>query len=302
MPIRFAPAIMSLFGVALAWRTFAPLQILPYGIATALSICWIALGLLTLGSVLVHTLQPAVLRENLMNPQTRVLFPAVTVGVVLLGTLMAPYSLPLATGLVWAAAVIHLLYLAWLLQGWLAGGHPLESLSPVWFIPAVGNIVIPVGAVAIGAQTLGTVTFGIGLLLWLMLWPALMLRLITGKPMPHELEATQLILIAPPAIGSVSWAALNPEGSVALGLGLLGLAVFLTVTLMPLAGRILRRPFVPSNWAFGFPLAALATGLAIYGSRVEAVALVWLGFGVLVSVSLILVWALIGTSQLVLKT
>lgn len=301
MPIRFAPAIMSLFGVALAWRTFAPLGLIPYGVTMAVSILWIALGLLTLGSVLVHACQPSALRENLMNPQTRVLFPALSVGVVLLGALMAPYSLGLATGLVWTAAVVHVLYLAWLLQGWLSGGHPIESLSPVWFIPAVGNIVIPVGAVAIDAQLLGTITFGIGLFLWLMLWPALMLRLITGKPLPAELEATQLILIAPPAIGAVSWAALNPNGSLAFGLGLVGLAVFLTVTLIPRAFRILGRPFVPSNWAFGFPLAALSTGLVTYGERLGHMSLVWLGFVVLVSVSLILVWALIGTSRLVLK-
>ena len=62
MPIRFAPAIMSLFGVSLAWRTFAPLGMLPYGIATALSIALIGLGLLVLGSVLIHVAQPAALR------------------------------------------------------------------------------------------------------------------------------------------------------------------------------------------------------------------------------------------------
>ena len=301
MPIRFAPAIMSLFGVSLAWRTFAPLGMLPYGIATALSIALIGLGLLVLGSVLIHVAQPAALRENLMNPQTRVLFPALTVGFVLFGALIAPYSQGLATMLVWVAALTHLLFLAWLLQGWLAGGQPLESISPVWFIPAVGNIVIPVGAVAIGAQTLGVVTFGIGLLLLLMLWPALTVRLMTGQPMPPEVEATQLIMIAPPAIGSVSWALLHPTGSLTLGVGLLGLAAFLVVTLTPLALRVLRRPFVPSNWAFGFPLAAFATGLATYGARLDSAVLVWAGFVVLVVVSLLMGWALLGTSRLLLK-
>lgn len=302
MPIRFAPAVMSLFGLALAWRTIAPLGVVPSGLATILSIAWVALGLLILGSVLVHTAQAAVLRENLSNPQTRVLFPALTVGVVLLGALIAPHSRPLAVGLVWGAALMHLLFLAWLMQGWLSGGHPLDVISPVWFIPAVGNIVIPVGAVAIGATQLGVMTFGIGMLLWLMLWPALTLRLITGNPLPPELQATQLILIAPPAIGSVSWALLHPKGSLEVGIFLLGLAVFLMGVLTPLILKIVQRAFVPANWAFGFPLAALATGLATYGVRLEQVMLIWLGMVVLLVVSGFMVWALIGTARLLVKS
>ena len=108
-------------------------------------------------------------------------------------------------------------------------------------------------------------------------------------------------MIAPPAIGSVSWALLHPTGSLTLGVGLLGLAAFLVVTLTPLALRVLRRPFVPSNWAFGFPLAAFATGLATYGARLDSAVLVWAGFVVLVVVSLLMGWALLGTSRLLLK-
>ena len=72
--------------------------------------------------------------------------------------------------------------------------------------------------------------------------------------------------------------------------------------LVPLILKIVQRSFVPANWAFGFPLAALATGLATYGVRLEQVVLIWLGMVVLLVVSGFMVWALIGTARLLVKS
>jgi tellurite resistance protein len=204
--------------------------------------------------------------------------------------------------MIWIAALGHFLLLAWLINGWFRGGLALEIISPVWFIPVVGNIVVPVGAIASGEVMLAWFGFSVGIVLWLMLLPIVFFRLIHGKPMPDELESTQMVLVAPPAIGSVSWSLLAGDQAVVPGVVLLSVAFFLMLTMVPMVLRVISRPFVPANWAFGFPLAALSTGLATYSILLERDILMGVGLVILLLVSALILWALIGSARVLVKS
>jgi tellurite resistance protein len=302
MPIRFAPAVMSLFGLALAWRALSDLGGWESGFGRVISIGALLLGLVTLGSIVLHQFQKGALKETFENPQLRVLPACLTVGLMLLSALLAPHMPHLANAMIWIAALGHFLLLAWLINGWFRGGLALEIISPVWFIPVVGNIVVPVGAIASGEVMLAWFGFSVGIVLWLMLLPIVFFRLIHGKPMPDELESTQMILVAPPAIGSVSWSLLAGDQAVVAGVVLLSGAFFLMLTMVPMVLRVISRPFVPANWAFGFPLAALSTGLATYSILLERDILMGVGLVVLLLVSALILWALIGSARVLVKS
>jgi len=249
-----------------------------------------------------HQFQKGALRETFENPQLRVLPACLTVGLMLLSALLAPHMPRLANAMIWIAALGHFLLLAWLINGWFRGGLALEIISPVWFIPVVGNIVVPVGAIASGEVMLAWFGFSVGIVLWLMLLPIVFFRLIHGKPMPDELESTQMVLVAPPAIGSVSWSLLAGDQAVVPGVVLLSVAFFLMLTMVPMVLRVISRPFVPANWAFGFPLAALSTGLATYSILLERDILMGVGLVILLLVSALILWALIGSARVLVKS
>jgi len=302
MPIRFAPAVMSLFGLALAWRALSDLGGWESGFGRLISIGALLLGLVTFGSIVLHQFQKGALRETFENPQLRVLPACLTVGLMLLSALLAPHMPRLANAMIWIAALGHFLLLAWLINGWFLGSLALEIISPVWFIPVVGNIVVPVGAIASGEVMLAWFGFSVGIVLWLMLLPIVFFRLIHGKPMPDELESTQMVLVAPPAIGSVSWSLLAGDQAVVPGVVLLSVAFFLMLTMVPMVLRVISRPFVPANWAFGFPLAALSTGLATYSILLERDILMGVGLVILLLVSALILWALIGSARVLVKS
>ncbi len=302
MPIRFAPAVMSLFGLALAWRALSDLGGWESGFGRIISIGALLLGLVTFGSIVLHQFQKGALKETFENPQLRVLPACLTVGLMLLSALLAPHMPHLANAMIWIAALGHFLLLAWLINGWFRGGLALEIISPVWFIPVVGNIVVPVGAIASGEVMLAWFGFSVGIVLWLMLLPIVFFRLIHGKPMPDELESTQMVLVAPPAIGSVSWSLLAGDQAVVPGVVLLSVAFFLMLTMVPMVLRVISRPFVPANWAFGFPLAALSTGLTTYSILLERDILMGVGLVVLLLVSALILWALIGSARVLVKS
>jgi tellurite resistance protein len=302
MPIRFAPAVMSLFGLALAWRALSDLGGWESGFGRLISIGALLLGLVTFGSIVLHQFQKGALRETFENPQLRVLPACLTVGLMLLSALLAPHMPRLANAMIWIAALGHFLLLAWLINGWFRGDLALEIISPVWFIPVVGNIVVPVGAIASGEVMLAWFGFSVGIVLWLMLLPIVFFRLIHGKRMPDELESTQMVLVAPPAIGSVSWSLLAGDQAVVPGVVLLSVAFFLMLTMVPMVLRVISRPFVPANWAFGFPLAALSTGLATYSILLERDILMGVGLVILLLVSALILWALIGSARVLVKS
>jgi tellurite resistance protein len=302
MPIRFAPAVMSLFGLALAWRALSDLGGWESGFGRLISIGALLLGLVTFGSIVLHQFQKGALRETFENPQLRVLPACLTVGLMLLSALLAPHMPRLANAMIWIAALGHFLLLAWLINGWFRGGLALEIISPVWFIPVVGNIVVPVGAIASGEVMLAWFGFSVGIVLWLMLLPIVFFRLLHGKRMPDELESTQMVLVAPPAIGSVSWSLLAGDQAVVPGVVLLSVAFFLMLTMVPMVLRVISRPFVPANWAFGFPLAALSTGLATYSILLERDILMGVGLVILLLVSALILWALIGSARVLVKS
>ena len=302
MPIRFAPAVRSLFGLALAWRAVSDLGGWESGFGQLISMGALLLGLVTFGSIVLHQVQKGALRETFENPQLRVLPACLTVGLMLLSALLAPHMPRLANVMIWIAALGHFLLLAWLINGWVRGGLALEIISPVWFIPVVGNIVVPVGAIASGEVMLAWFGFSVGIVLWLMLLPIVFFRLIHGKPMPDELESTQMVLVAPPAIGSVSWSLLAGDQAVVPGVVLLSVAFFLMLTMVPMVLRVISRPFVPANWAFGFPLAALSTGLATYSILLERDILMGVGLVILLLVSALILWALIGSARVLVKS
>ena len=302
MPIRFAPAIMSLFGLALAWRALSDLGGWESGIGRMISIAMLLLGLVILGSISLHQFQKGALKETIQNPQLRLLPACLTVGLMLLSALLNPHMPEVAGILIWVAAVSHFAFFSWLINGWFRGGLALEMISPVWFIPVAGNIVVPVGAMATGEVMLAWFGFSIGIVMWLMLLPIVFFRLIYGEPMSAELESTQMILVAPPAVGSVSWSLLVGDQSVVPGAVMLSVAFFFLLTLTPMLLRVISRPFVPANWAFGFPMAALSTGLAAYSILLERDILMGLGLVILLLVSALIVWALIGSAQVLLKS
>ena len=132
--------------------------------------------------------------------------------------------------------------------------------------------------------TLGLFIFVInGLLFWLVLFTIIIYRMIFHHPLPDKLLPTLFILIAPPAVGFISWVKLT-GGLDSFGRVLYYSALFLTLLLFLQLPRFLRLPFYLSWWAYSFPLAAmtLATLLmySLNGLPVYAF-LAWLFLGIL---------------------
>lgn len=173
-------------------------------------------------------------------------------------------SAPAVSWWLWAVgSALHLAFTLYVLNVWIYQSRfEIHHISPAWFIPVVGNILVPVAGVTHGAQELSWFYFSIGLLFWLVLFTIIVYRMIFHHPLPDKLLPTLFILIAPPAVGFISYVKLT--GSIDSFAHMLYYSVvFLTLLLFMQLPRFLRLPFFLSWWAYSFPLAAMTVATLI---------------------------------------
>jgi tellurite resistance protein len=132
----------------------------------------------------------------------------------------------------------------------------IVHLNPAWFIPVVGNILVPIAGVSHAPAEVSWFFFSIGLLFWPVLLTIIFYRVIFHGSLPDRLLPTLFILIAPPAVGFLSYVRLTG------GLDMLALlfyysALFFTLLLLAQLAWFARLKFFLSWWAYSFPLAAI---------------------------------------------
>ncbi len=256
--------VMGLAGLALAWHR-AEGTMGPAAAAVALVLALLAalvFGLLLAASLRRARRHPEALAEDLRHPVRHAFVAAPPVSLLLLATLGVALGGP-ATGwtVLWAlGAVLQLLATVWVLARWWrgpqAGGLQWPAVTPVLFIPIVGNVLVPLAGVPLGLEALAAAQFGVGLLFWPVVLALLGARVAAAGPWPERLRPAAFIAIAPPAVVALSLLQFGAPPLVAWALW--GMAVFAALWAGTQARAIASQPFGVPHWAMSFPLAALA--------------------------------------------
>lgn len=129
-------------------------------------------------------------------------------------------------------------------------------MSPAWFIPVVGNIIVPIAGSVYAPIEVSWFFFSIGLILWIVLFTIIMYRLIFHNPLPERLLPTLFILIAPPAVGFIAYVKLT-QGIDPAARILYYFALFIFILMIPQFGLLSRIKYYLSWWAYTFPTAAM---------------------------------------------
>lgn len=290
LPISLFSVVMGTAGLAIAWKRATSAFLLPpmiwKSIALLAAIVFLVLLALYGLKLLRH---PAAVREELHHPVRINFFPTISISLFLL-SIAAAHELPAVSGTLWfAGAVIHLVFTVMAMSSWIHHTHyDIKHMNPAWFIPVVGNLFVPIVGVHTAPIDVSWFFFAIGIVFWLVLLTIVMNRLFFHAALPDRLTPTLFILIAPPAVGFVSWLALN--GSLdAFGRILFNFGLFLTLLLASNAFRFVRLPFFVSSWAYSFPLAAITIASFVMFEQTHSPFHMWLGLILLGLVSALVV-------------
>jgi tellurite resistance protein len=174
-------------------------------------------------------------------------------------------------------------------------------MNPSWFIPAVGNILIPVSGVVHFNKELSWFFFSFGLLFWLILLVIFFYRVFFHEPLSEKLFPTLFILIAPPAVGFIAYFKLTGELNDFSKI-LYYFAAFLTFLLFS-QYQMFRRmnKFYLSWWAYSFPLASISIANALMFHETHFVFYKYFYLTLMIFLALLIGWITFKTIQSVLN-
>jgi tellurite resistance protein len=202
-------------------------------------------------------------KKDFNSPVKLNFFPTISVGLLLLSIAFFSTNLLLSKYLWIVGTMIHTIFTYKIVSIWVL--HPkfdIKHFNPAWFIPVVGNMLIPVAGIAHINQEILWFFYSIGLLFWIILFSIFIYRIIFHHPLPEKLIPTLAILIAPPAIGFTAYVKLthNVDSFAKL---LYYFALFLTTFLLSEYKMFSKIKFYLSWWAYSFPLASMSISSAL---------------------------------------
>ncbi|WP_425973908.1 SLAC1 anion channel family protein [Tepidimonas sp. HKU78] len=261
--------VMGLTGLALAWHAAGHwLGEWAQGASLVLGVLAAAVfGVLLVGSAVRAQRHPPALAEDLRHPVRHTFVAALPVSALLLATWMQAMELwrDGAHGLWWLGALGQLAVTVWVLGRWLAPtvAHAPDAqslwngITPVLYIPVVGNVVAPLAGVGFGHDVWSAIHLGIGVFFWPVVFALLVARRLAHGPIPPRLHPTWFITLAPVSV--VGLCLLRYGAAPLVAVAVWGVGLFTLLWVGTQARRFFAQPFGVPFWSVSFPLAAFTT-------------------------------------------
>ncbi len=257
-PITFFSAVMGLSGLTIAWQRAEQLGVIPFRVSPFILGLTVLIFVTILSVYIAKIIRyPDAVKAEIHHPVKLNFFPTISISLILIGT----STLSIAPGLskiIWGiGTAVQLILTLYVLNMWINRQHyKIEHVNPAWFIPVVGNILVPIAGVPHGFIEVSWFYFSLGLVFWIVLLGIIFNRFIFHPPMPEKLLPTFFILIAPPSIGFLAY--FNLTGHLdAFARILYNAGLFFTLMLATQIFRFIKIDFTLSWWAYSFPMAAI---------------------------------------------
>ncbi len=256
-PVTSFAVVMGLTGLSIAFGKFYHLQWLPkifydVSVYTVLS--------LFLALVVLYGLKlawfPEEVRADFKHRIRINFFSAISISLLLLSITFMTYYPFLSIVLWWLGVVLHTVFMFKTISFWIQHNFEIQHFNPAWFIPVVGNILIPVSGVDYAPEIFSFFYFSAGFFFWIVLFTIFLYRAIFHAQLPEKFIPTFFILLAPPAVGFISYMRLTQSWD-NFAVFMLFMAYFFVALLVTMYKSFTQLKFFMSWWAFTFPLAAV---------------------------------------------
>ena len=298
-PISFFSMIMGLSGFTLAWKgapaSFFNGMAIWSVFAYATSIAMIIVSIFY--AVKIWRYPHAVL-EEIRHPVRINFFPSFSISLLLLSIVWQHETITF-TYLWIAGTALQIALTLYVMSSWIHHTHyTLSHANPSWFIPVVGNIIVPITGSQLGYTELSWFCFSIGIVFWIVLLTIIMYRLFFHEPLPARMTPMLFILLAPPSVGFVSYTSLVGQLDIFARV-IYYIALFLGLLLAMNIFRFIKVPFFISSWAYSFPLAALTVATMKMSHLTSHLFFEVMSIVLLCLLTVLLTWLVIRTAKAV---
>jgi len=270
MPVSMFSIVMGLAGTTVALEKAEHLwgwPVSPSAVFLALTTLVFAVISLAYFAKFVLHRQHVVAEFN--HPIRLSFFPAMSIGLLLLAIAFMSRAPGLSLVMWVVGATVQLLFTLAILSNWMHHEKfQVQHSNPAWFIPIVGNILVPIAGVPLGYHEVSWFYFSVGLMMWTPLLAVLFNRFFFHPMIPGKLLPTLFILIAPPAVGFISWVKLHNGVVDDAARIFYYFALFIILLLLAQAKYFMKVAFALPWWAYTFPVAALTIATSVMLEKV----------------------------------
>lgn len=232
-------------------------------------------------------------KQEFNHPVKMNFFAAISISLLLVAALYLDVQMTVSYILWLIGTVLQLvLTLSLLTLSMWKEGLQFAHFNPLWFLPIVGNIVVPLAGVVHASPLLNWMFFGIGIVFSIVYFTLFISRIFFHGPIPPPLRPTLFILLAPPGIATVSYIQMTGEADYFTYI-LYGFAIYIALLLLvQLRPYILAHPFTVSWWAFLFPSAIVTNATFLLFEHTGQEFLLYLFYIFLAAITLLTLYLL----------
>lgn len=184
-------------------------------------------------------------------------FAAISISMLMLAIIYKELYPTLSAMLWYPGTLLHFYLTMHTISFWINHNQELDHSNPAWFIPVVGNLLVPVAGVGFVSNGILLYFFSVGMFFWIILFSIILNRIIFHHQLAGKFMPTLFILIAPPAVGLISYFKMFAVVDF-FAMMLFNLAIFFSLLVAFMYKNFLKIKFFISWWAFVFPVAAMA--------------------------------------------
>lgn len=184
-------------------------------------------------------------------------FPATAISLLLIAGVYHPINHTVAYYSLILGMIMQTFFTFYIISFWINQNLELQHSNPAWFIPIVGNVLVPVAGAGMIDTNILMYYFAIGMFFWIILTSILINRIIFHHQLAQKFMPTLFIFIAPPAIGFIAYVKMNGGDFDMFASFLYNLALFFTFLIFFMYKNFIGLKFFISWWAFTFPLTAI---------------------------------------------
>ena len=256
-PIMMFAIVMGLAGLTLVFKKVSEALYLPSVIYTIMmigtTIIFFIITFMYLKKIMKHKEE---VKKEFSHPIRINFFAASSISILILSMVYKNTIDPIAQIFFIIGADFHIFFTFYTIKFWINNNLEMQHSNPAWFIPIVGNLIVPIAGKGFVDDSILYFYFSIGIFFWIILFSIILNRIIFHNQFAPKFMPTLFILIAPPAIGFISYIKLT--GSLDFFAQILfNLGLFFTILVFVMYKNFINIKFFISWWAFTFPMAAV---------------------------------------------
>ncbi len=301
-PIMMFAIVMGLAGITIVYQKASEL----FGFSDLISsslVIFVSVIFILISAVYVLKIMKYIgaVKKEFAHPIRINFFAASAISFLLVAIVYHPINHTISYYLFLIGTIGQTFFTFYTISFWINKNLELQHSNPAWFIPIVGNVLVPVAGVGMVDINILMYYFSIGIFFWVVLTAVLINRIIFHHQLAVKFMPTLFIFIAPPAVGFIAYVKMNGGDFDMFASFLYNLGLFFTLLLFFMYKNFVGLKFFISWWAFTFPLAAITIASMLVFKLTSIVMYKYLAFLFMFVLTVVILLVTIVTIQNMLK-